>query len=725
MRTRCIIGAGLGVIAVAAGVVLGFVFVSSDEFAFGFVSCDPDNSEIATPANCANNQVLGVDGSVCQVGNLGLFKASFTPECTYGTAYEINRLLPGSVNIDPLAFGPLFPAQTNFGGIGDNLGFPTAFKGCSAYFNDEATISGFKNLAVRTLNETLDGLRNATKQKYDEGLANNLARVDVNFQNAYLAVEQQFIDGGLSTNDITLVPTDVSLNVLNLPQDWLTFTATLGLLSADAATANAAIDASLTNAPSGIVDTEGLLEYGVAVGTEYDIVGTPGDTIPGVSPFGLWSSFNSGILCSGSPCTHVEFLIIAQSSTTDPETLQSLGLLLQLLSDYETRILQRPDIVTALEAASQTLDRAGIQAAIGEYKIVELGGTETDPALHAAGATIFDLAFSGEALLANLQNDLRFVDAIPNSLFTPAEDENQAFGLVCIGVDLPANCKIGDVVQAGIDPIQALEPSNRTAEENETLASGLLVILILDQCELEGATLLEECLLATTTVDLPGRGVPLELAVFGLLDSFYDLQPNRTMQEYIDEAIVQCEDDDLTMAALRQAQVLIPIGVAFSIVGCVGTILGLVVYLKRQDTGKMSALLAGLASVLGVALVLVALIGIVLSPIYQQIGSNAPPVDNKSVFATGPGRDLAFAFIGVLLTGSVLLVLSACLLPSSGKNVSKPVGSWRIMRYSTNRTTKPQRQHEDSTEMIAFNPVFQSTGAGNIRDSDSLRTDFF
>ena len=634
---------GLGLLGALAGVITGALFVLSDEFVIARIQCSTAQNPLANASNCnSDNFVLSNDGSgnECQIGKLGLFQSEFTPDCADATPYEINEFVD-AFNGDPVNFGPLFPAQNNLANtLQDLTGATQEFVSCTQFFSAPLVQQNAMVAAsVAGIDAQLDPIRQTIKATFDGGVDDLVNGLDGLFAGAHISlvdlVNATFnFPGG--PGPLPPFITDPYFTGTSLAAGMLDVNATapFALLHDLALAVAGAIQLGVGNA-GGALDTLTVIQHGLAVGTEF----APG-VITGVSALGLWDALDSTILCGSlgtASCTYLDFVLFTNlTATTSRSLIESAA---AAVIDYESNALSDP-----ISIGAGITSRAAIE---GLVALVRANAATPDQALAVS------LGFDKNAFETNLKNNLPFDATIPDNFFLPAFTQSgEAYAVVCAGIGLAPTCSFFELMVQ----IQAGTPTN------DPLKPGIdLVVGLLSQCDLAEANTTATCFSLFTQANLTGgTNLVIDQAAQQVLGGLYGGFPDGLdINAYFGLAIAACEDDEKDIAAIEQAQLLTPAGIGIVGAGLVIAIINLVLC-AGTSMGRWLGVLAGIVTLAGVVLVLVALLGVYNAPIYASIGGSGVE-DGSNFFSSGIALIYALVAIAGGAVGGLLILIGSLL----------------------------------------------------------------
>lgn len=684
------LGGVLGVISV----IMGALFIDAPDFVVAERGCNESDPDYDTSKDgFCDDFTVKPNGERCQIGNLGLQTASFTPECLDGTPYEIPALIArGSTS--PTEFPPLFPAQTGLGGALQTLLQSTEefeFEGCTEFFTDAADAPlrlALGVAAIPGIGDNFDAIRAGLKENFDNGVDDIILQIDGIFINGPVTVVNGALDTeqpGASLESLysgTFGSSPAALDAFLGSLGPVFFTnGTAGEVGVINSIIQDSIDgvrtalSTITGSPASI---ETAIKQFFASGARLADLDANNVSI-GVSNDGLWTGFNAN-LCLGS-CTyigHIQSLfndLAAAIAGPAPDILDNEHpVVQQLFSGPFVQLNSLLDVVTGFEAQTAAgLLLSGVTITAGNRTHIETafeqfhaGDTVATGEIASWQATIvaaagnnLQLAVPGALgglfkapFVTTLKGQFNEADAIPPNFDAPgaAQENLEFFSLLCLGVGEEPTCNIRELFAAA----SALDP----ADADTANAAGLFNLVC--------ATASNE---ADCTPFVQSIEPTLIAAASELLGAFYRFPEGATTyQAVLDSMIEQCEDDETDAKAISQAQVLVPGGVALIGLGVGAGLINLAV--KTKST-KVVGVLSGVVTLVGAILIIVGLLGVLNAPVYQVLTQDGPITDESNAYENGAAFTLALGLIGAGIVGGLLLAIGGALSkpPENGMEI--------------------------------------------------------
>lgn len=625
----------LGALAALVGVIMGVVFMLSEEFVVANMQCNPDLVGAASNDSICTDGLVAIQGETCQIGNLGLYTASFTPDCLDSTPFEISSLITAGSS-PTTEFPVLFPAQTGFSGVAAALNVPLEFESCETFF-DQAFVNPFiETLGIAAVEDgfenTLTGLPASIKAGWDAEIDDQFAALDLLlFQGVGTTLVSTF--SGFSFCGLPAFPATVDLPY----NGFSTFPEGIAAGN-ETAEANCPTFGGSTSLLFAAATSPG---FGFAVGRSIieavNIGLNAGNTFVGDNPFpapltgvdsaGLFAPFNSLILCGGS-CTYFEY-ILAQNAT---------------LTTNRAEIELAADIVNAV--------------------FLGLGGDLAALTADAtSGSPNFPLAFQIAAVKAFVDID----EVLPTGdlIGAPATATgSDGYAFLCAGVGLSSTCSFAQFLEATFLQFNA----SADAEDQFNAAALKPLRDVIGACATvfypaQSDGTYQNCSTLALTIDF-GLGRGIEALYDDVLGNFYGAidTTGNTVAGAKAAAEAECLLDEQDKAAIAQAQILFPAGVGLSGAGLLVALLNLALF-AGSGMSRWIGLAAGVLSLVGLVLALVALLGVYQAPIYQSLGApDGPTPDGEQLFSSGIGFTYVLVAIGGAAVGAILISLGALFL---------------------------------------------------------------
>lgn len=647
--------AAIGALAALVSAIVGVIFINDKEFVVSTIRCNTTQpGSGGNASNCVDNTLVDPQTQeVCQVGNLGLFTAQFTPECTQGqVGYEIPPPFTTNFSTDTTEFGFLFPAQTNFQGLFNISGLE--FDNCDDYFANPLLQLAFAGAGQASALSGLPTFLDAVVNGLVDGLTEQVDGLAISFcELTYNETADTLTGFGLPP------PPDVTVPY-GAPTPAPTYA---GFLSAVAPSQPPTVQAQLLGLAS-IFNTGLLLSPGstspldvFSAACEFGYTGTQG-----LPEEGFFSRTGSSVICSliSIPnCTYTDAIFASSEPSAVPLQLLLNGFLAGFNADERTVDIRAP--------FGGTVDFDDLAFIVDNRNLNDF-------------AIAYSFALSKSSFYQNLRNEL---DIFPDDLFGPTPASGEWIAL-CASVDLSPGCSFFAFAAATAQGIAAqlagipesLATTRKIVQSQLEDLQGLLAIMSVCASNVPPVGNYTLCVnLALQSVINPFTNQTLtDVAADTIFGTFYGTEEGQTFAEYAETAAESCRDDEKDIAALSQAQTLVPPGVYLGFVAAVGVALSavLVVLGKGGKAAPAVALVSGILALVGVVLIIVALLGILNAPIYASVGGGSGPIeDNTQLRKQGPGAMLVYIVLGTGIVGIGAIFSAAVALFMASRNESE------------------------------------------------------
>jgi len=599
MGNKAMLSQGLGMINLVVGLVNTILIMILTKWVIA-------NIEGADPA--------------CQIGELGLYQAKYTPECTQNGARDPE--LPGSsFTGSTLSFFPLFPAQEEFGGAEDgtfferfNVSIPE-FTNCDDYLGDTGelvVVAGedvanafFSTVAPNGLADSFGDLQQAL------AVLNNPALASLPFPappTSWINTDYVGCAGGDFRNNTLLADTLTGYDDLSgATCSYLEFLVVSA--ESNSALADLAGVAQLCYAAY-------ALRANTALGLSAIIsdLGERGTFIVNnVGDMDFAFCFASGTF-SGANLFQMDVTGVAAGEAATIQAVEPIVTFYSETVQFDSTSIRGANLLAGANFTNFGTESYVLCPAV----YASLGQAAATPGAAASTIAAFAEAASIKEIVAQ---ELGFTaGAVSSSVPFPCTMDMFSIALQVVGDS--SQRLLGAI-------IEECGPKNLAALNNPAVCSSL---------SLSGT--------------VAGR-----TAITAVLRAFYEEDTT------LASAVQECKDDDEDARRIELAQKLVPAGA-----GCTG--LGLLLALLGLFTQKKAVLCLGGVMGLGAcALILSALLLVQGAPVYQAVGEPCDP--DEVCYESGLALYLGFVAIFAPAAAGVMLMISTTCKKSDDFDDSK------------------------------------------------------
>lgn len=647
---------------------------------------------------------LGGDES-CELGTLGVFTSSYTPDCDPSKPGEPFDGEP------TLEFWPLFSSQNAFGGAFESLGVPAQEElpegWPSEEYDCEAGVNGYLDSFAAgtealwaTVDGALQGVFYTLLQEDPLNPFNTTTSLNGRLKPAVIGVaagtfgDSQVLDitfdenysgtipaaaGGAPGADATIAGVSSFLDCAGTPSNKVTCFYLDAYVAATECTNGANWLDCLQKISDSVIDVDfkdmfggtgaGLPnDYGPLSGIEYvsDIIAGAGDPIAAATV-----TAGLGLLNACYRFGYANFNACLTDAIPEPTGTGLAGL---------PTFLNEPHILgclfTGLDAANplQGIPPGAVPALpFGKGCLGVNAGRGSPGAYDADYATtyqvfqrlsvdeILPIAPAGtEALVAELGTFAAIISGCGDLLDTLEDLATQSTAVQ------EAECP--KIVGDHLDGLDATADSTHDSLKNGGCASALVIDPLKAKATCISSTsrwaVPQQVIEGVYSIDPPTRLYTFETfnAAGDVVASPANIPFNKKL--IADAAIPKCKDDNEDAQAIEQAQKLTPVGVALTFVGAVA---GLVVAAMGGKVPKFAPVVPAVIVLTGAVIFMVALLGVRNAPVYELVGQPCP--DGNTCYAAGTGNKMALPAILIALVSGLGLVVSV-FVGGSGEDYS-------------------------------------------------------